>query len=128
MSEAAKLLGVDRTRVQQLAREGKLVGRKLDGEWVIDEASVMARREVTVTGHPERTAAPATRPTGDLGGTHDEVEFLHREVHSLELELLRRRVVELEAALAQAERDKVKLQETLAALRPLVDLALGQSS
>lgn len=127
MSEAAKLLGVDRTRVQQLAREGKLVGRKLDGEWVIDEASVMARLAAT-GGRTERPAAPAARPAGDLGGTHDEVEFLHREVHSLELELLRRRVVELEAALVRAERDKVKLQETLAALRPLVDLALGQSS
>ena len=58
MSEAAKLLGVDRTRVQQLAREGKLVGRKLDGEWVIDEASVMARLAAT-GGRTERPAAPA---------------------------------------------------------------------
>ncbi len=41
--EAAQRLGVTRRRVQRLAADGLLAGKKISGSWFIDEASVAAR-------------------------------------------------------------------------------------
>jgi hypothetical protein len=40
-TEAATILGVSRERVVQFAKAGRIVGRKMDRDWVLVRASVM---------------------------------------------------------------------------------------
>ncbi|MGQ0624902.1 MAG: helix-turn-helix domain-containing protein [Sporichthyaceae bacterium] len=53
ISEAAELMGVDRSRVEQLLRSGRLAGRRAGRLWLVDERSVAAARV-----HPSSAGRP----------------------------------------------------------------------
>jgi hypothetical protein len=50
VSDAARELGVEEARVRALIAAGELAGEKIGGRWLVDAASVAARREAPAPG------------------------------------------------------------------------------
>lgn len=70
-SEAAEIIGCVARRVRQLLQAGKLVGKRMGRDWLVDRSSAEAYRDsARKPGRPFKTApepAPAPRPRRKRG-------------------------------------------------------------